>query len=336
MPETDKKVAMPEYRPGQWFNSPPLTIAGLRGKVVITDFWDYTCVNCLHTLPYMRAWHERYADKGLVIVGVHAPEFPFAAEAENVQRALGELGISYPVLLDNDYTTWRAYNNRYWPAKYIGDKDGVLRYFHFGEGGYGETEALIQKLLRQIDPNVDLPEIMEPMRAADEDGAVCYRVTPELYLGYQRGKLGNREGYREERVVNYPGWSGQRRPDVTYLAGSWQAHPESLEYAGTLEQGEGDIEVDYTAAEVNLVLHPSVAGDDKVYLTLDNQPLPQVAYGKDVKPPSDGDERPYIVISEPRMYRLVNSTEVEQHRLGLHSTAAGVQGYAFTFVSRCK
>ena len=336
MPEVEERMRMPEYRGGQWFNSPPLTVAGLHGKVVITDFWDYTCVNCLHTLPYMRAWHERYADKGLVIVGVHAPEFPFAAEAENVQRALGELGISYPVLLDNDYATWRAYNNHYWPAKYIGDKDGNLRYYHFGEGGYGETEALIQKLLREIDPNIDLPEVMEPMRAEDAEGAVCYRVTPELYLGYQRGKLGNREGQRQEQVVNYAGWSGQRNPGVIYLAGSWRNLADAVEYAGIAEQGEGDIEVNYSAAEVNLVLHPSVQGNDRLYLTLDNQPLPPEHYGADVQPPPDGDERPFVVINEPRMYRLVNSAEVEDHRLGLHTAAAGLQAYAFTFVSRCK
>jgi thiol-disulfide isomerase/thioredoxin len=336
MPETDERMRMPEYRSGQWFNSEPLTIAALRGKVVITDFWDYTCVNCLHTLPYMRAWHERYADKGLVIVGVHAPEFPFAAAPQNVLRALGELGISYPVLLDNDYATWRAYNNRYWPAKYIGDQDGYLRYFHFGEGSYGETEALIQKLLREIDPSVELPEIMAPLRAEDKVGAVCYRVTPELYLGNQRGKPGNREGYREEQVVNYAGWAGQRSPGVIYLAGSWRNLAEAVEYAGTSEQGEGDIEVDYTAAEVNLVLHPSEQSNDKLYLTLDNRPLPPRHYGADVQPPAGDDDRPYIVISEPRMYRLVNSASVEDHRLGLHTAAPGLRAYAFTFVSRCK
>lgn len=336
MPEVEEQMPMPEYRGGQWFNSPPLTVAGLRGKVVITDFWDYTCVNCLHTLPYMRAWHERYADKGLVIVGVHAPEFPFAAEPQNVQRALGELGISYPVLLDNDYATWRAYDNHYWPAKYIGDNAGNLRYYHFGEGGYSETEALIQKLLREIDPAVELPEIMQPLRAEDAEGVVCYRVTPELYLGYQRGKLGNREGQRSEQVVNYAGWAGQRSPGVIYLAGSWRNLADAVEYAGMAEQGEGDIEVNYSAAEVNLVLHPSESGGDKLYLTLDNLPLPPEHYGADVQPPSDGDERPFVVISEPRMYCLVNRAEVEDHRLGLHTAASGLRAYAFTFGSRCK
>ncbi len=162
---------------GQWFGSTPLTIASLRGKVVLIDFWTYTCINCIRTLPYLRSWHERYADKGLVIVGVHTPEFEFEKNPDNVAKAIADFGLKYPVMQDNDYATWRAYANRYWPAKYLIDQQGVVRYTHFGEGDYNETEAAIQQLLA-----VDMP-------IANPDYKITAR-TPELYLGALRAEPG--------------------------------------------------------------------------------------------------------------------------------------------------
>ena len=190
--EEQGPVHAPEFPPDvTWLQGGPLTMAGLRGKIVLIDFWDYTCVNCLRTLPYVKEWWRRYASLGLQVIGVHAPEFSFAREGGNVLREVREQGIQYPVVLDNEYAIWQAYANRYWPAKYLVDGNGYLRYYHFGEGGYGETESAIQQLLREQFAEILLPGLMEPVREEDRAGAVCYRVTPELYLGYQRGAIGN-------------------------------------------------------------------------------------------------------------------------------------------------
>ena len=163
---------------GDWFNTKPLTLKELRGKVVMVDFWTYTCINCIRTLPYLKNWHEKYASKGLVIIGVHTPEFEFEKSAENVQKAIQDFGIKYPVMQDNNFATWRAYDNHYWPAKYIVDRNGKIRYTHFGEGEYDETEKVIQELLTET--GVDIKEEINNPK---------YQIatrTPELYLGYAR------------------------------------------------------------------------------------------------------------------------------------------------------
>ena len=180
------KVRAPEI--GRlWLNSPPLSFRQLRGRAVLVDFWDYTCVNCIRTLPYVQAWHERYHDKGLTVIGVHTPEFTFAQYESNVERGIREFGLTYPIVVDSNREIWKAFANRYWPTKYLLDKDGYLRYGHFGEGGYVECEQAIQELLREIDPNAALPALMDPMREEDHAGAVCYRATGELYLGHCPG-----------------------------------------------------------------------------------------------------------------------------------------------------
>jgi len=157
MPRIEEKIHAPEFREGHWWNAGPLRLADLRGRPVLIDFWDYTCLNCLRTLPYLREWHARYRPHGLTIVGVHAPEFEFARRAPNVERGIRAHGIEYPTLLDAEYATWRAYANRYWPSKYLVDGASYIRYAHFGEGAYAEMEEEIQTLIREIDPAADLP-----------------------------------------------------------------------------------------------------------------------------------------------------------------------------------
>jgi len=147
-----------------WLNSPPLSFRQLRGRVVLVDFWDYTCLNCIRTLPYVQAWHERYREKKLTVIGVHTPEFTFAQYESNVERGIREFGITYPVVVDSNREIWKAFANRYWPTKYLLDKDGYLRYGHVGEGGYGECEQVIQELIHEVDPCIALSEIMEPLR----------------------------------------------------------------------------------------------------------------------------------------------------------------------------
>ena len=163
---------------GEWFNSDPLKLANLRGKVVLVDFWTYTCINCQRTFPYLKSWHEKYQDQGLVIIGVHSPEFEFEKNAANVKEAIKDFDIKYPVMQDNDFTTWRAYKNRYWPAKYLIDADGVVRYTHFGEGDYDETESKIQELLKEAGA--------KPSSDINNPTYKTYGRTPELYLGSER------------------------------------------------------------------------------------------------------------------------------------------------------
>jgi len=217
-----------------WINSPPVSMKELRGKVVLIDIWDYTCVNCIRTLPYIKAWHDRYAQAGLVIIGVHAPEFEFARQRENLEKAARDFELTYPIVMDNDYLIWTAYANSYWPRKYLIDKDGYIRYDHIGEGGYEETEKKIQELLAEIDPGLEFPEPLTDTSSRGAQGKVCYPMTPELYMGFERGKIGNREGFKPDGVVDY------EEPDTLidgfiYLKGSWRNYgscPAHLRPAG--------------------------------------------------------------------------------------------------------
>ena len=190
----------PELIPGgKWFNSQPLTMQSLRGKVVLVDFWTYTCINCIRTLPYLKAWHDKYADKGLVIIGVHTPEFEFEKNPDNVAKAISDFGIKYPVMQDNDYATWNAYSNHYWPAEYLIDAQGKIRHSHFGEGDYDETEKVIQELL-----SVNMP-------ISNPNSQINAR-TPELYLGAMRAEpgwftLGGKWQQTDEHNTPQPGAS---------------------------------------------------------------------------------------------------------------------------------
>ena len=227
MTQEPARIHAPDLIGGYWVNSEPLQIEGLRGKVVLIDFWDYTCVNCIHTLPYVTEWHRRYSPHGLVVVGVHAPEFTFAKELDGVKRAVEAFGLEYPVVMDNGYSIWQAYANRYWPAKYLVDGQGYIRFYHFGEGAYEETERTIQTLLRELQPDLELPEPLKPVRETDQPGAVCYRVTPELYLGYLQGRIGNPTGYVPKQTAVYSD-PGLHAEGFFYLQGEWTADEEHV------------------------------------------------------------------------------------------------------------
>lgn len=314
-----------------WLNSTPLTMSGLRGRVVLVDFWDYTCVNCLRTLPYVVEWHRRYAAKGLTVIGVHTPEFSFARTREFVEAAVRRLGIEYPVVLDNHYAIWQAYANRCWPAKYLVDKDGYLRSFHFGEGDYEATELAIQELLREAHPALELPAPLGPMRATDRPGAACYRTTPELYLGHRRGRLGNTGGFQhtdEEKPGEYKLPEGVES-DVCYLSGPWLSGAESVRSAA----GPGtpaSVLLYYTAKDVNLVMVPN-GGPHTVEILQNGQPIAPADAGEDVH--ADGYGRCVVTVDEPRMYRLVSNGEFGQRLLQLVTREPGVECFAFTFGS---
>jgi thiol-disulfide isomerase/thioredoxin len=330
MEEEQGPVHAPEFPPNvRWLQGMPQKMAELRGKVVLIDFWDYTCVNCIRTLPYVKEWHRRYADHGLQVIGVHAPEFSFARESGNVLRAVREHGIEYPVVLDNEYAIWQAYANRYWPAKYLVDGQGYLRYLHFGEGAYDRTEEALRLLLKEVFPEALLPGAVEPMREEDRPGAVCYRATPELYLGYARGNFGNVRDLQPDKVATYRD-PGMHTDGFGYLDGDWLLTGEYLARpagAGALSK----LTVPYMAKEVNLVIHPPTYGGAAVIaVTQDGAPLSVEDAGADVQ--RDG-ATSTMTVDAPRMYRIVNNREIGRHELTLATTSDGVALYAFTFVS---
>lgn len=330
------KVHAPEI--GQtWVNSPPLTMRGLRGRVVLIDFWDYTCVNCIRTLPYLLEWHRRYSEKGLTIIGVHTPEFSFARTRDFVAAAIERFGIQYPAVLDNAYMIWQSFANKCWPAKYLIDADGYVRFAHYGEGDYEGTEQAIQTLLREANPSVELGPLMEPIRDTDRPGAACYRTTPELYLGNRRGQIGNDGGFLHHDPATSSGLdftpAGKYKlpektmADVFYLSGPWQSGPESVRSAAGEPAG---VLLFYTAKEVNLVMAPNGRAQMAEVLQ-DGRPLPSEDAGEDVSHTESGQS--IVQIDVPRMYNLVRNAQMGQHLLQLVTREDGLECFAFTFVT---
>ena len=328
------KVRAPEI--GRvWLNSTPLSFRQLRGRVVLVDFWDYTCVNCIRTLPYVQAWHERYRDKGLTVIGVHTPEFTFAQYESNVERGIREFGLTYPIVVDSNREIWKAFANRYWPTKYLLDKDGYLRYGHFGEGGYAECEQTIQELLHEIDPELKLPEVMEPLREEDHPGAVCYRPTGELYLGHQRGRIGNDGGFKEDQIADYE-FAGKPEENFFYASGRWASTAEYFEAA---EDGKHSLKLKYEASAVNLVMASPRGTSAEVVLLQDGKPLKRQATkdtlfrsasSASIGKSADGDES-YLSVDSARMYFLVDNHEFGEHELEL-ICSPGIAAFAFTFI----
>jgi thiol-disulfide isomerase/thioredoxin len=319
----------PVYGAERWINSPPLAMKELRGKVVVVDFWEYTCINCLRTLPYVTEWHRRYADYGVVIVGVHTPEFEFGKERANVERAVEELGLAYPVVLDNDYEVWRAYANSYWPRKYVVDRDGKIIYDHVGEGGYAETEELLQRLVREKHAHAELPAVMAPVRPEDGPGARCYPRTPELYAGYARGKYGNPAGAAADEARTY----ADDDPHVEgrlYLSGKWRVGVEQATFVG---DGAADsyMLVSFSANEINAVMSAAPGETVRLYVRRDGRPLAPEDAGADVAFDAAGNS--YADVSVGKMYRLLEAAEYGSGELSLHPTQPGVSVFAFTFGS---
>jgi thiol-disulfide isomerase/thioredoxin len=318
------RVRVPEF--GRvWLNSSPLSMHQLRGRAVLIDFWDYTCVNCIRTLPYIQAWHEKYKDLGLTVIGVHTPEFTFAQYESNVVRGVREFGLTYPIVIDSDFELFKLFANRAWPSKYLIDKDGYLRYMHMGEGAYADTESVIQELLREINPQVALPELMSPVRGEDRPGAVCYAPTPELYLGHRRGLIGNESGFAEDRTSDYS-FSGAPKENVFHADGRWHSTAEYFEAAG---EGRDCIILKYSAATVNLVLSSNRAPAAELTIKQDGKPLTPGNATAETKFYGD---RSYLVVDCPRMYALVDNHDFSEHTLEL-TFASGVAAYAFTFTS---
>lgn len=301
----------------------------LKGKVVLLDIWDYTCVNCIRTLPYIKSWAEKYKNKGLVVIGIHAPEFDFEKNAENLKAAIARFGITYPNIADNEYQIWDSLANKYWPAKYLFDKEGILRTTHTGEGEYQEFEAFIQKILLERDSTVAMPNLTDVVRASDKSGSVCYRPTPETYIGYSRNHPANTEEIASGKTVSFKQVS-KYEDDRLYFEGIWKFEKE---FAVPTDNRVSALLIRYQAKEVNLVIHPQSQGSFKVLVEQDGKPVPKEDRGTDV---IEEDRKTYLLPKEPKMYNIINNSKFGRFALRLSSDSPSFGAYAFTFTTDCK
>ena len=316
----------PEFQGiSSYINSNGTKLSDLKGKVVLVDFWTYSCINCIRTLPYLVDWNQKYSDKGLVIVGIHSPEFEFEKNIDNVRQAVTRFGIKYPVLLDNDHDTWNAFHNSYWPRKYLVDAEGYIRYDHIGEGGYMETENVIRNLLaeRAARQNISLTSTNQTNVSVSGSQSVDFNQinTPELYFGYQyaRSQLGNTEGFNPDKIASYTLPSSKLMPNIIYLEGKWKNNVDSMELVGN----EGKILLDYSAKSVNIV-----AGG-KGQITVKE-------LGKDNKTSNtyrgnDLDNEGKLTIDGQRLYNIGNHQNYGNRQIEIDVNGPGFMIYTFTF-----
>ena len=307
----------------EWLNSPPLTAAGLRGSVVLVEFWTYTCINWLRTLPYVRAWAQHYQDRGLVVIGVHTPEFDFEHDLDNVRRAVKDLRVDYPVAVDNDYAIWSAFDNHYWPALYFVDAQGQIRHHQFGEGRYEESEMLLQQLLTEAGSGGigrDLVSVdAGGVEAAADWGSLR---SPENYLGYERtDNFASSNGAVLDTPHVYDAPAGLRLNHWA-LAGDWTVRRGAV----ALNQAGGRIAYRFQARDLHLVMAPPAPGTSvRFQVLLDGQP-PAAAHG------TDADDQGNGTVTDPRLYQLVRQPgPVTDRTFEVTFLDPGVQAYAFTF-----
>jgi thiol-disulfide isomerase/thioredoxin len=321
-PARSGDISMPADAATEWLNSPPQTSNDLRGRVVLVQFWTYTCVNWRRTLPYMRAWGAKYRQQGLVVIGVHTPEFDFEQNVSNVRSALGEMHIDYPVAIDNKRVIWNAFHNVYWPALYLLDAQGHVRYQQFGEGEYGRTEREIQKLLAEHGghPSNDLA-VVAPL-GAEVPADLRDLRSPESYVGYEMAeRFASRGGAVPNRRHEYVAPS-RLAPNQWALSGSWTIGRE----AAVLEAANGKIVYRFHARDLNLVMAPSTAGTPVRFRVLIDGHPPGAARGADI------DEQGYGTVSEARMYQLIRQSEkIADRESVIEFLIPGVSVYDFTF-----
>lgn len=306
----------------EWLNSPPLTTEQLRGKVVLVDFWTYSCINCIRTVPFVRAWAEKYKDQGLVVIGVHAPEFAFEKKIDNVKKAIGDFQIDYPVAVDNDYTIWRAFENSYWPAHYLIDAKGQIRYHHFGEGNYQQTEQAIQDLLHEAGSDMKASASVNPDAKGAEAAPDLRNIgSGETYLGYQRAtSFSSREAMQADTARDYSAKPLQL--NEWGLSGTWTVGAEEA----NLDKAEGAIAYRFSARDLHLVLGPDGSGKPvRFQVTLDGKP-PGADHGADTDADGNG------TVTSTRLYQLARqSADVKPRDFRIRFLDPGVAAYAFTF-----
>jgi cytochrome c biogenesis protein CcdA/thiol-disulfide isomerase/thioredoxin len=306
-----------------WINSPPLTLESLHGKVVLVDFWTYSCINCLRTLPYIKAWNEKYKGSGLVIIGVHTPEFPFEKDEANVRKAVKDLGVTYPVPMDNNYKIWRSFNNEYWPADYFIDATGTVRFHHFGEGAYDESEKWIRTLLEEAN-HAPLPQTATTIAASGTQAAADANdvQSPETYVGYARAQnFASPGGFNQDDPQTY------RTPSALTLnqwalAGKWK---DEDQLATSLAAGDS-ISYRFHARDLHLVLGPAADGKPvRFRVTLEGQ-APGANHGVDT------DAEGFGVVTGDRLYQLIRQQgSIQDRTFRIEFLVPGVRAYSFTF-----
>jgi thiol-disulfide isomerase/thioredoxin len=306
-----------------WLNSPPLTPAGLRGKVVLVDIWTYTCINWLRTLPYVRAWAEKYKDQGLVVIGVHSPEFEFEKNVDNVRRAADDMRVDYPIAIDSGYAIWRAFHNQYWPALYFIDAQGHIRHHQFGEGDYERSEATIRQLLAEAGNGGGGHDLVSvDARGAEAAADWDSLMSPENYLGYERTEnfaspggavLGKRRAYAAPKRLRLNEWA---------LAGEWTVGKQ----ATVLDKASGRIAYRFHARDLHLVMGPAAPETSvRFRVLIDGQP-PGAAHGIDVDDQGNG------TVTEPRLYQLIRQPKpIADRQFEIEFLDPGVAAFAFTF-----
>jgi thiol-disulfide isomerase/thioredoxin len=306
-----------------WLNSPPLTPASLRGKVVLVGFWTYTCINWLRQEPYLRAWAEKYADRGLVVIGVHTPEFTFERDLDNVLRAVADSGIDYPVAVDNDYGVWNAFANHYWPALYFADAQGRIRHHFFGEGEYQRSEMVIAQLLAEAgSAGADQGPAPVNARGAEAPADWADIRSAENYTGYQRTEgfaspggvaAGKPHAYQRPAELRLNQWA---------LAGDWTMEEE----AATLNEAGGQISCRFHARDLHLVMGPAAPGTPTRFRVLINGQPPRAAHGADIDDEGNG------TVTEPRLHQLIRQPgPVTDATFEITFADAGARAYVFTF-----
>jgi thiol-disulfide isomerase/thioredoxin len=309
-------------RATEWLNSPRLTAESLRGKVVLIDFWTYTCINWLRTLPYVRAWAQKY-QQGLVVIGVHTPEFPFEHDLENVRRAVRQMRIEYPVVIDNDYSIWRTFGNNYWPALYFVDAKGAVRQHHFGEGEYERSEKTIQRLLADAGHGGASEGVVSVQGSGPEAAADWENLrSPENYVGYERTeRFASPGGARQDQPRLYAAPSRLALNEWA-VAGEWTIGRQ----AATLSRGSGRILCRFHARDLHLVMGPLRSGASVQYrVSIDGQP-PGAAHGLDADEAGNG------TVMEQRLYQLIRQPKpIVDRTFAIEFLDAGVETLAFTF-----
>ena len=305
-----------------WLNGEPATPASLRGHVVLVCFGTYTCINWIHALPYIRAWADAYAERGLKVVGVQTPEFAFESDLDNVKRALAEMDVRYPVAVDNDYAVWQAFANHYWPALYIADADGRIRHHHFGEGGYDESEMVIQMLLRDAGGDIDLPRVRVEPHGVEEAADWSNVGSPETYLGYDRASgFASPGGLAADAVTGYSA-PGTLRRNEWALTGKWRIGPVPV----LLTEPGGAITFEFHARDVHLVMGPPIGHPPVRFRVRVDGRAPGAAAGVDIDEDGNG------TADYQRMYQLIRQPgPINDRRFEIEFLDAGIEAFVFTF-----
>ncbi len=325
----------PGFSAPVWFNSQPLTLDKLRGKVALVDFWEYTCINCIRTFPHLRRWNRLYGPLGLVIIGVHTPEFDFARDPVLVEDAVRRFRFKFPVAVDSERKVWDAFHNSAWPADYLIDANGRIAGRHVGEGGYAMLETEIQRLLKEANPALDFSAAQYRIPEDEpESGGACMRPTPETYLGmFRAGRLANEGGiravdatYAVPKIVPL---------DMFALDGPWMVAGEFIRRTPSADEGApSSLLLHYGAAAVYLVAGSDGRGGERLYVSQDAKPLPEEARGGDVR--ADPSGRTYLPLGKQRMYYVVNNPRYGEHTLVLAATSSALKLYSFTFGNDCE